>query len=60
LNDTYADFDKADFEVEDPSETKDDYDSENDDHIKRNIIVSILNNFIILFRFLKKLAITKL
>ena len=52
MNDTYADFDKADFEVEDPSETKDDYDSENDDHIKRNIIVSILNNFIILFRFL--------
>lgn len=32
LNDTYADFGEADLEVVDPSETRDEYDSENEDH----------------------------
>ena len=36
LNDTYADFDQNDYH-DDPSETKDDYDSENDDPPNKQI-----------------------
>jgi hypothetical protein len=32
LNDTYADFEEGDIDQVDPSETRDEYDSENEDH----------------------------
>ena len=60
MNDTYADFDRADLDGEDPSETKDDYDSENEDHIKRNVIVSSIIYLIRFYRFQIKWVITKL
>lgn len=60
MNDTYADFDRADLDGEDPSETKDDYDSESEDRIQRNIIVSSFIRLILFCRFLIEWVITKL